>query len=444
MSAPIGSPSEQPTPPSRSRRHRKVLIVAEHASARFGGEAALPLHYFRVMRKMGVDVRMITHDRVESELRDTLKADFDRVYFIRDNAAHKLLWRISQWMPARISYFTTGFVSRAITQILQRRLARRLVRQFGIEVVHQPMPVSPREPSLMYRLGAPVVIGPLNGNMHYPPAFQAPSAAWKRPVESVAKRFGDLLNLVFPGKPRAAAILVANERTRAALPRRLQQAALVVVENGVDLAVWQRPAVQEPRGPAPAVTHFVFMGRLVDWKAVDLLLLAFDRARARSPMSLTILGDGPCGEALRALSAKLGLTGASMREPNHVFFAGWQSQADCATQLRTSHGLVLPSLSECGGAVVLEAMACGLPVVATAWGGPLDYLDDTTGFLVEPTSRDDLIEGLAEAMVALSASPDLRERMGQAARRRIESDFDWDRKVDTVLSIYERALAGTR
>ena len=439
MPAPIDS-SPEPTSPSARWRQRKVLIVSEHASSRFGGEAALPLHYFRVMRKMGIDVRMITHDRVEAELRDTLGADIERVHFIRDNAAHKALWKLSKLMPARISYFTTGFVSRALTQVLQRRLAKRLVRELGIEIVHQPMPVSPREPSLMHRLGAPVVIGPLNGNMHYPPAFQSPGAAWKRHVEGLAKRFGDLLNIVFPGKAKAAAILVANERTREALPPKLQRAAFVVVENGVDLAVWQRPAGKTAGQAEAPVAHFVFMGRLVDWKAVDLLLHAFARARARSPMSLTILGDGPCGEALRALSRELGLTGTSMREANHVFFAGWQSQAQCAAELRASHALVLPSLSECGGAVVLEAMACGLPVVATAWGGPLDYLDDTTGFLVEPTSREGLIDGLADAMTALSSSPALRAKMGQAARQRIESDFDWDRKVETVLTIYDHAL----
>jgi glycosyltransferase involved in cell wall biosynthesis len=421
-----------------------VLIVAEHASARFGGEAALPLHYFRVMRKRGVDVRMITHDRVEGELRDVLKDDIDRVYFIKDDALHKWLWKISTWMPARISYFTTGFASRAYTQVLQRRLARRLVRQFGIDLVHQPMPVSPREPSLMHGLGAPVVIGPLNGNMHYPPAFRSPSAAWKRHVETVARAIGDLLNVVFPGKPRAAAILVANERTREALPPKLRRGAFVVVENGVDLAVWQRPAARslEPSDASvPDVTHFVFMGRLVDWKAVDLLLLAFDQARRHAPMSLTILGDGPCGDDLRRMADKLGMTGSAMRETGRVFFAGWQSQVDCARQLRLSHALVLSSLSECGGAVVLEAMSCGLPVVATAWGGPLDYLDEATGFLVEPTSRDALVDGLSKGMLALASSHELRERMGQAARRRIESDFDWDRKVDAVFTIYEQAVA---
>lgn len=423
---------------------RKVLIVAEHASAKFGGEAALPLHYFRVMRKMGVDVRLITHDRVKAELQQTLHDDLARVHFIRDNAIHRLLWRIGRWMPARVAYFTTGFASRALTQMMQRRVARELIREHGIDIVHQPMPVSPREPSLMHDLGAPVVIGPLNGNMAYPPGFQNKRGGWQNRVEGVARTFSDLLNVAIPGKPKAAAILVANERTRAALPSKLRSRAILLVENGVDLAVWDKGRSAEAARADDGTMHIAFMGRLVDWKAVDLLLLAFDQARKKAAVSLTILGDGPCGGELRQQAEGLGIRAEAIRTEGKVFFAGWMSQHECSQQLRQSDALILPSLRECGGAVVLEAMACGLPAIATAWGGPLDYLDESTGLLVEPRSREALIDGLAEAILKLAGSPALRKSLGAQARRRIETDFDWDRKVETVFTIYEQALATPR
>ena len=122
----------------------RVLIVAEHASARFGGEAALPLHYFRVMRNRGIPVWLVTHARTRDELMQLYPGDA-RILYIEDSVWHRAMWRIGRLIPDRISYFTTGFLSRLSTQLAQRRLVRRLVREHGITVVHQPMPVSPRE-----------------------------------------------------------------------------------------------------------------------------------------------------------------------------------------------------------------------------------------------------------------------------------------------------------
>ena len=68
-------------------------------------------------------------------------------------------------------------------------------------------------------------------------------------------------------------------------------------------------------------------------------------------------------------------------------FHGFVSAGAMCRLLAGFDALVLPSLYECGGAVVLEAMAMGLPVIATKWGGPTDYLDEKTGILIEPTGR---------------------------------------------------------
>jgi glycosyltransferase involved in cell wall biosynthesis len=103
--------------------------------------------------------------------------------------------------------------------------------------------------------------------------------------------------------------------------------------------------------------------------------------------------------------------------------------------------LVLPSLMECGGAVVLEAMAMGLPVIATAWGGPVDYIDDTCGILVEPGSRQAFVDNFAHALEQLARSPQARVEMGRAARARVVEHFDWEVKVDRVLALYRSVVA---
>ncbi len=417
----------------------RVLIVAEHASARFGGEAALPLHYFRVLARRGLPVWLVTHARTRAELEALYPGD-GRIVYVEDTVLHRAMWRIGQRLPDAISYSTTGFVSRLATQWTARRLARRLVREHDIDVIHQPMPVSPREPSLLHGLGVPVVIGPMNGAMDYPPAFRRRRGAAERLLVGLGRASSALINRFVPGKRRAAALLVANRRTRDALPAGTSGNVVELVENGVDLGLW-RAAVADS-GAAPPATEpatFVFMGRLVDWKAVELAVHAFGRARTLAPMRLWILGDGGERGRLEALARELGI-GFDEVAPGAIHFAGWLAQAQCAARLQQADALLLPSLLECGGAVVLEAMSLAKPVIATAWGGPLDYLDADCGVLVEPVSREAIVAGFADAMVALARSPALRTRLGARGQSKVRREFDWEIKVDRMLDVYAECL----
>jgi glycosyltransferase involved in cell wall biosynthesis len=81
-------------------------------------------------------------------------------------------------------------------------------------------------------------------------------------------------------------------------------------------------------------------------------------------------------------------------------------------------------------------MAAGLPVIATAWGGPLDYLDETCGILVKPQSREALISGFADGIATLAKSAPLRHQMGQAGYARASQNFNWERKIDQILELY--------
>lgn len=416
----------------------RVLIVAEHASAKFGGEAVLPLHFFRFLRQRGVEAWLLVHGRTQVELTELLPHEQDRITYIPDTAAHRLLWRMGKPLPDRVAYFTVGWLMRLLTQLVQRRLARQLVRDHRVDVVHQPIPVSPKEPSLMFGLGAPVVIGPMNGGMDYPPGFSQSQGLLTRCVLSVGRAMAAAFNVVMPGKALASLLLVANERTRQALPATATNRVAVLVENGVDFNTW-RPAdttAEAPHRAPDAPTRFVFMGRLVDWKAVNLLIEAFHLAAAQKPMTLTILGDGQEGAALRAQAQALGILSAEIDVPGHIHFTGWQSQPECARKLALSDALVLPSLMECGGAVVLEAMALGKAVIATDWGGPADYLDARCGILVPAQSPTQFVKALAEAMLSLANAPETCQQMGRCGQEKVRAEFDWQRKVDRILELY--------
>lgn len=407
----------------------RVLIVAENASAQMGGEAVLPLHYFRFLKARGISIWLVTHERVRSELERTLAQSIDQVYFIADTNAQKLLWRIGTKLPNRVAGVSFYWLTQLLTGIRQRKLVRDLVAKHDIDIVHQPIPVSPKQPSFIHNVGAPVIIGPMNGGMTFPPAFKNTISVSERLAVALGRKLCNYMNIIFPGKRRAALLLVANERTRQALPQGVTPHVCQLVENGVDLSLWKsHPSPTYP--PQNAKPVFTYLGFLRDWKGVDLLLQAAATVLKQRQIQLRIIGDGPCKADLQTLTQELGIT-------NHVEFLGFIPQHQCPPLLVQSRALVLPSLFECGGAVVLEAMASGIPVIASKWGGPMDYVTDACGILVEPSSKQRFIDDLATAMLKLSDDPALARAMGAVGKQRVETLFSWDAKIDSVLNLYQ-------
>jgi glycosyltransferase involved in cell wall biosynthesis len=172
----------------------------------------------------------------------------------------------------------------------------------------------------------------------------------------------------------------------------------------------------------------VFVGRLVWLKAVDLLIEAF--ARLERPARLLIIGEGPDRAKLEEAAKR------AAAPERTIEFAGFRPHADIRDVLARATALVLPSLRESGGAVILEAFACRTPAIATAWGGPTDYVTAQTGVLVPPSGRIAFIAGLTAAMEALAADPGRVAAMGAAARARVEADYSWSAKARRMIAIY--------
>jgi glycosyltransferase involved in cell wall biosynthesis len=404
----------------------RVCIVAENASFRFGGEASLPLHYYSRLRARGVEAWLIVHGRTREELEQLFPDENGRIQFIADRWFHRLIWRLNSYLPRRVAGATFTTLMVLVNQYIQRQMLLDLIANEHINVVHQPVPVSPRAPSLICKLGVPVVMGPMNGGMDYPQAFHNVESWFTRASVALGRRGANLVNRIIPGKKLARIVLVANERTRQALPSCVEGEVIEVPENGVDLNLWSAEPHPTTTEPSP---RFLFIGRLVDWKRLDLAI----RALANVPRArLEVIGDGPLRGEWTQLAASLNLS-------DRVSFLGWMPQAECAERLRSATALLLPSIYECGGAVVLEAMATGTPVIAVAWGGPADYLDENCGVLVTPTSPEAVVERFSAAMQKLIDDPELGCQLGKAAQQKVEASFDWEQKIDRVLQIYRRA-----
>ncbi|MGR3504398.1 MAG: glycosyltransferase family 4 protein [Paracoccaceae bacterium] len=415
----------------------KILIVASNASARFGGEAILPLHYFRLLSKRSHPVKMITHHRTREELLSLQNLDHRNLYFVPDTRWHKITWRIFKRFPERIRDLLGGTILTWLDELYQARLIRQLVREGHVDLIHQPTPVSPLIPSGLHKFGVPLVIGPMNGGMNYPDDYEDYEGRGTRTVISLGRRLALALNRLRPGKHRAATLLVANERTRKALPNPHLPQIQTLVENGIDFDLW-KPRSRTIGSSAKGDLHLIYMGRFIKLKGIDITLQAVALARRQNRnITLDLLGDGEERSHLERLTNELGLT-------NHVTFHGFQPQSVCADIMSKGDALVLNSLRECGGAVILEAMATGLPVVGSAWGGPLDYITTESGILVNPTPRVGFAERLAEAFICLADDPDNRTSMGEAGKRIAEAKYDWERKIDVIQEIYDEAVTSMK
>jgi glycosyltransferase involved in cell wall biosynthesis len=393
---------------------RRVFLISQRFGQSAGGEAVKAHQYADFLLAQGHDVTVFTHART---LGHGMALAMSRLRTTPDSALQRVLWRLPLLRGLLGTYFHFKIRGLVLDEALKGGAA---------PVLHYISPVSPvalRFPPQ----GFEVVLGPLTGNIYYPPAF--------RTRMSLADRFRERLHalsqVVFrrlaPEKPRMSRILVSGyERTRASL--RLAGAnedqMLDVVDAGVSGAIFARPRLTHQGENL----RFVCSGRLVDHKAIDLAIRAL--ARADAGLRLDIYGDGERRAALEALVRDLGLQG-------RVEFKGWLTRhEDLLDALRAYRGYVFPSLAEANGIAMQEAMAMGLPVITLKWGGPAMLADDDSTLFVMPDSEEAVVAGIAMAMNRLAQDPSLAESLSIKARARAEQLFTWDAVAESWQKAY--------
>lgn len=190
-----------------------------------------------------------------------------------------------------------------------------------------------------------------------------------------------------------------------------------------------RVSMRQQLGINPDAPVAGIVCRLVEQKGVHYGLQAFAQVVQQIPAAcLLIAGDGPLRSDLEAEAAALGLG-------DHVRFLGWRD--DVAQLMNAFDLLIVPSLWEGFGLVILEAMAHQIPVVASAVSAiPEIVVHGETGLLVP--ARD--VDALAGALVSLLGDAPLRKHMGMLAEDRLETHFSAARMVDETISLYRKVI----
>jgi N-acetyl-alpha-D-glucosaminyl L-malate synthase BshA len=202
-----------------------------------------------------------------------------------------------------------------------------------------------------------------------------------------------------------------------------------VIPNFLDCAEWRRrqDATLRERicAPHPGAAVVIHVSNFRPVKRVDVVADVFRRVVERRNAVLVMVGDGPDRAPLEREIAALGLQ-------SRVLFAG--EQHDLVPWLSSADVFLLPSAQESFGLAALEAMACGVAVVATNVGGlPEVITDGVTGFLCPL----DAIDLMAARVVALLDDAELRTRIGRAGTDRVRETFC----TDTIVPLYERCYA---
>jgi glycosyltransferase involved in cell wall biosynthesis len=207
-----------------------------------------------------------------------------------------------------------------------------------------------------------------------------------------------------------------------------------VIPLGLDLAPFligrPRDAARARFGLAPQDFVIGYVGRFVPIKALDTLVRAFAALVPHVPgCALLLAGDGPTHAPIEALAVELGVR-------DRIRFSGWTD--DVAGVYAAIDVCCLSSLNEGTPVAVIEAMAAGVPIVATRVGGVTDVVEDgRTGFLVPAGAPD----GLARALRQLAADPDLRRRLGDAGRASVAAKYSVDRLTNAIDHVYRDQLA---
>jgi glycosyltransferase involved in cell wall biosynthesis len=231
---------------------------------------------------------------------------------------------------------------------------------------------------------------------------------------------------------RRARAVVVPSRAHLALSRELSgfESKVEVIPFGIDQTRWQVVPPPPPGAPPRAI----FIGRLVAYKGLDILLRALEQV---PDLRLDIVGSGPEGPRLRTLAQALAIT-------DRVRWYGEYPDDDLPRRMADADFLVLPSVTveEMFGLVVLEAMAAGRPVITTALPSAVREVNVPGITGLEVPLRD--VGALTRALEVMSRDAGRRQVMGEAGRRRVAERFTQSAMAEKHIELYQRILAAKR
>jgi glycosyltransferase involved in cell wall biosynthesis len=399
----------------------KLLVSAYACEPGKGSEPAVGWNWVQALVRRGYQVHVITrsNNRLPIES-DAASQDPALTFHYFDLKGSALRWK---HRPGGIyAYYL-------LWQIGAYRLAKQLHALEHFDRVHHVTFVSYRQPSFMGGLGIPFIFGPIGGGETMPAPLRRGLSFRSRLAEALRDFGGRLIAcdpLMRSTFSRAGLIVCTTEETMDRIPRRYRAKCIVQLAIGISESDIDSSSALTPRAES-AAPQFLFVGRLLYWKGLHLVLRALPKVRRAVPdVRLKVIGTGDDRGWLIAQARALGVTDVLEWIPSIP-------HDQIAHEYRRSLALVFPSLHDSGGMVVLESLAAGLPVVCLDLGGPGTIATRDCGAII-PTrgvSKAGVVHALAEIMIRMATDPAFRAKLAAHAPARA-NQLTWDRAVDHV------------
>ena len=412
----------------------RVLLVAEAANPEW---VSVPLVGWSLARALmdRCDAHLVTQVRNREAIENTGMNAGSDFTALDTESVDGFAWRAANVlrMGAGRGWTTMAAISALTYPNFERKLCRVFkdaIQSGKYEVVHRITPLSPTINGPLARFcqnaGVPFVVGPLNGGLPWPKGFEQ-ERIQEREWLSYVRNTYKLLPYRYQTLRSATAIISGSRHTQCEIPEAFRDKSFLIPENAIDPKKFPR-RMEEGRIRAPL--RACFIGRLVPYKGVHLLLSAAASLLREGRLTLDVIGSGPQENELRSLSQRLGIGQA-------VTFHGWVEHGEVKSILGACDILPFPSVREFGGGVVLEAMAMGVVPIVIDYGGPGELVDERTGIKIPIGNREAIEDDLRRAIEELASSPEKLETMGRRARERVNNCFTWQRKAEQIVEIYE-------
>lgn len=408
----------------------KVLLSAYSCEPGRGSEPGIGWNVAREIARHH-DVWVLTRpdesgDAIERELQQHPNPRLKFVYWTTPLVGS--LWRMNQSGAMQLHYY--------LWQLGAYRIARRLHRDIGFDVVHHVTFARYSAPSFLATLPVPFILGPVGGAEGLPAEFRK-GHDWRamlyEAARSLWRKFGEIDPLTRATIRRASVALAATPETGARL--KALGARDVRLVPAIALSRDEIERLNRIGAPPERPFRVLCIGRLLHWKAYHLGIRAF--ARAQLPDSeLWLIGEGPERAALERLVAELGCSAK-------VRFLGAMPRDQVLATIADCHVLLHPSLHESGGYVSIEALAAGRPVVCLQLGGSAVIVSPECGICVRAENPEQVVADLGKALQRLHGDPAERERLGAAGRVRVSGSFDWYRRGLWLAGLYKEVTGAT-